>query len=265
MRLVRLCSRQRGPATVYVQGFCAQSRVASDFRDWFDSHRRISAAEPEWAGPAWGLSWPTGDAGGSFDNLGGWPVPAASAAWFIMRRASRLPVGGAVAAVAADVLLTAARAALHFRETERTLKTAAPAMAELLYGLHKETGGYRVVAHSLGVRMAVEAISELPIDARPTEAHLCGAACTASQLAGRAEELSRGERVHYYNPRDLTLRSAYRLVARESAAGVAPLIGIESINASTHLAASYSHQYAAFFDTLALEALRRRRARDAPS
>ena len=78
-----------------------------------------------------------------------------------MRRASRLPVGGAVAAVAADVLLTAARAALHFRETERTLKTAAPAMAELLYGLHKETGGYRVVAHSLGVRMAVEAISEL--------------------------------------------------------------------------------------------------------
>ena len=58
---------------------------------------------------------------------------------------------------------------------------------------------------------------------------------------------------------------ALSLFDRLQAAGVAPLSGTQSINASTHLAASYSHQYAAFFDTLALEALRRRRARDAPS
>jgi len=66
----------------------------------------------------------------------------------------------------------------EFYQAKEKSVEEAPALAEKLKSLHANFDKVRVVAHSLGCRLALEAISNLSSTDRPHELHLCAPAFT---------------------------------------------------------------------------------------
>jgi len=69
-----------------------------------------------------------------------------------------------------------------------------------------------VVAHSLGCKLLIKAIEEIPYDQRPHEVHLCGAAVSESEISGKLTTLARDHCYIYYSTMDYTLQLGYPLL-----------------------------------------------------
>jgi hypothetical protein len=147
-------------------GFLAEGDTPDNFADWMHSHRLLVLSK-NWAPAALGFSWPSGTAS--------IPVPVAtlaSAGYLVasnIRRLSqlRLPTPATMlGAVAVDVGLHAGRLAYQFNTATTESKERAEIFALRLLRLRSEHENVRIVAHSLGCRHVVEAISKLNIDER---------------------------------------------------------------------------------------------------
>lgn len=142
-------------------GFLAEGDTPDNFADWMHSHRLLVLSK-DWAPAALGFSWPSGSASV--------PVPLAtlaSAGYLVasnIRRLSqlRLPTPATVlGAFAVDVGLHAGRLAYQFNQATNESKERAEILALRLLRLRSEHEKVRIVAHSLGCRHVVEAISKL--------------------------------------------------------------------------------------------------------
>lgn len=161
----------------------------------------------------YGFPWRTGSSG---DWFGRYPLPV-HAATLLARQAFPLTLA---AGLSADVLTTAIRLYLTFKRAEAAAMAEAPALADACEGFG---GKYRVVAHSLGCRLVLEALPLLPPDRRPIEVHLCAAAATEAMAAPRLSQLcapgGRGV-FHYYSASDETLATGFLM-----ASGGVPALG----------------------------------------
>lgn len=149
-------------------GFLAEGDTPDNFADWMHSHRLLVLSK-DWAPAALGFSWPSGSASV--------PVPLAtlaSAGYLVasnIRRLSqlRLPTPATVlGAFAVDVGLHAGRLAYQFNQATNESKGRAEILALRLLRLRSEHEKVRIVAHSLGCRHVVEAISKLNPEERLT-------------------------------------------------------------------------------------------------
>lgn len=147
-------------------GFLAEGDTPDNFADWMHSHHLLVLSK-NWGAAALGFSWPSGTAS--------IPVPVATlaSAGYLMasniRRLSqlRLPTPATMlGAVAVDVGLHAGRLAYQFNTATTESKERAEILALRLLRLRGEHENVRIVAHSLGCRHVVEAISKLKADER---------------------------------------------------------------------------------------------------
>jgi hypothetical protein len=254
-----------GSPTIYVTGFLTDTTCDKNWEEWLESHRRL-APTLSWGDDVYGLDWRTGSAG---DRLGRWPLPMHLALLAVRRSSLQMLAAG----VAADALLNAARLLLQFREVRHAAAEEAPRMAAACEAVVCEArrrggdGSYRLVAHSLGCRLALEALPLLPPERRPIEVHLCAAAATATDAAGRIGALCtpEGGRVfHHYSPYDEALQTGFMLASGgEAALGSAPLPPALHLpgTTSSHDATPYLHsfaphgEYRSKFDALAAGAV----------
>uniref|UniRef100_A0A7S4EXH7 DUF726 domain-containing protein n=4 Tax=Chrysotila carterae TaxID=13221 RepID=A0A7S4EXH7_CHRCT len=208
-------ARPAASHTVYLQGFLTHGSSADDWEGWTDSHIRTVKANQSWSGAAVGFAWQTGAEG---DVLGRYPLPLATlpvSAWYL----TIAPTTTVVAAVASDAVASALRLVRQFRLAEASACQHAAQLAEELSALPQP---YRVVAHSLGCRLAVEAVSMLAVHERPVELHLCAAAMAESVVGDKIRAIAQQEDSHIYNyfsRRDEVLRIAFRLTNGEDAIG----------------------------------------------
>ena len=219
-RLVRLTPgvEESGEVTVYVKGFLGRGEDPDHFDAWLDSHR-AAAQRHGWSPHAVGYYWPSGDVGGP-------PIPFASAvkvAWDIyglISRARRVSVPATLALTAGEEI---ARLALRFASEYRAAERAALERAEMFAGVLAELrarhGGVRVVAHSLGCRHTIEAISALSASQRPDAVHLSAPACLEDAVAEHLGSLARSHTTLYFTPNDLVLRTGFALMAGGAALG----------------------------------------------
>jgi hypothetical protein len=265
--------------TVYCQGFLTHSASPSDFASWSEAHQRLQSSELKW-GSAHGFEWRTGAQG---DEVGRGPIPfvstSAAMAWWIARRARATPstVG---AALLGDALANAARVYRQFRAAEAGLSSEAMRLARTLTAVSsspasQDAGGYRLVSHSLGCRLVLEALPLVPPAERPVEVHLLAAACTEQQARPCLEQLITDENcateqvIVYFSSDDEVLTTAFRyLVAsprNTDAIGAVPLSrtyrGVRCVDASPYTAEAWPWVHAGFpraFDRMAIDAILRR-------
>ena len=69
------------------------------------------------------------------------------------------------------------------------------------------------MAHSLGCRHTIEAISALSASQRPDAVHLCAPACLEDAVAEHLGSLARSHTTLYFTPNDLVLRTGFALMA----------------------------------------------------
>ena len=223
-----------------------------------------------WCSEAYGIEWRTGH-GDIFGRLPLLYGTAAGAAAFLIRRSSPLMFAGSLAG---DGLLNAVRVYLAFGAAEQAAKQDAVALAKALSRLASkpDVERYRVVAHSLGCRLVMEALPLLPPEQRPVEVHLCAAAMTAPHAKPALPMLCQpgGHLYHHFSTGDEALSGAFLLASRGvPALGSAPLpddaLPCDSLASTTtwssHDASAYlgllSHsRFRAHFHRLAEDAVR---------
>jgi hypothetical protein len=149
-----------------VLGFLAEGDTPDNFADWIHSHRLLVLSK-NWAPSALGFSWPSGTVSV--------PVPfatLASASYLLATNAQRLahlrlPTPATVlGAFLVDIGLHAGRLAYQFNQATTESKERAEILALRLLRLRTEHEHVRIVAHSLGCRHVVEAISKLKPEER---------------------------------------------------------------------------------------------------
>lgn len=251
--------------TVYVTGFLTDTRDHENYTDWLGSHQRLSRALG-WCEEAHGVEWRTGSDG---DLFGKWPLPV-HVAVMMMRRSS--PAAFAYG-LAGDAILNAARVFMSFRTAETAAGHDAPQLAAALAALADapHVSSYRVVAHSLGCRLVIDALPLLSPERRPAEVHLCAAATTPTHAMPKLGALCQpgGRLYHHWSAGDEALSSAFLLASGGvPALGSAPLPCIDTAtaaskattSASSHDASAYlglaSHgAFRLHFDRLASDAV----------
>ena len=206
--------------TVYCTGFLTHTSDDGNYSEWLACHQRLGESLG-WCAEAHGVDWRTGSGG---DIFGRWPLPL-HVATLLLRRSS--PAAFAYG-LAGDALLNAARIYRAYRAAEDAAQHDAPTLAAALSKLaqapHVES--YRVVAHSLGCRLLVDALPLLPPDLRPAEVHLCAAAMTATHAAPKLAHICRpgGHVYHFWSAGDEALSSGFLLASGgERALGSMPL------------------------------------------
>ena len=153
LRLLSAGGGTPGIPTVYVTGFLTNTSCTDHWRTWVATHQRC-VDKLNWSDEMYGLDWSTGAEG---DWLGRWPVPLTAAISLALRRSSPQFLA---AGVATDAIANAARLYLHFTQAQRSAAASAPDLAESLRMLCGDSGttrSYRMVAHSLGCRLVMEA------------------------------------------------------------------------------------------------------------
>jgi hypothetical protein len=232
--------------TVYIKGFLARGEEPGRFRDWQVCHQRL-ARERDWGPGATGVAWDSGE-------IGGWPWPVLSAAktvwdWTrVARRAGRASPLGALGWFAAEHLVrVSARFIVQYRGAIRAAREEADPLAEALERLGRQYPELRVVSHSLGCLLAIEALGRLDPSARPAEVHLCAPACREDEVADRLAGLGRRGAFLYHARNDLVLETAFLAMSRGRALGaVGPTRdhpGLEVVDVSEHFGFWVHHEY----------------------
>ena len=134
---------------VYVTGFLSDTRSEANYDRWIGCQQQLAASPLQWCEEAYSFSWATGSDG---DHFGRFPLPFQTLI-LLARRSSPTAV---IAGVAADALANSARLYLKFREAEKAAVASAPALASACSSFGGK--GYRIVAHSLGCRLVLEAL-----------------------------------------------------------------------------------------------------------
>lgn len=224
--------------TVYIKGFLSEGERPEDFGAWSRSHAVLAALESE-SHPR-GRGWGEASAGFHWESSGHrWlpriqlPVPLVTGATIAMR-ARRAPFvlnpATLATALAADVALNAVRLGLQYRYAERTAVEDAERLSSSLVTLGQRFNRVRLVAHSLGCRKAIRAVTGLPESERPFEIHLTAPACIESLVSADLNGLARGPdgmTYCYYTRRDLALSWGFR--AAHGGSEAMGSVGLESL------------------------------------
>jgi hypothetical protein len=147
----------------------------------------------------------------------------AKVAWDVIRiarnarRAARLSYWGAM--LAEETALVASRFVHQYWSAARQAAQRADDYAAHLRELAGRYRRVRVVAHSLGCRHVIEAVTQLDVSERPHEIHLCAAACKEADVADKLTALAREQAYLYFTDKDHLLELAFTPLARGRALG----------------------------------------------
>ena len=135
-----------------------------------------------------------------------------------LRRAARLGFLGLL--VGEELALIAAHFVHQYVTASRSASEQAGDQAEHLCKLAAEERRVRVVAHSLGCRHVIEAVSQLEPARRPHEIHLCAPACKENDVVEKLQGLARERTYLYYTNKDRVLDLVFPPLARGRALGL---------------------------------------------
>jgi len=204
--------------TIYVKGFLGRNEKLDHFDRWLACHDTLVESHG-WGAAALGYHWQSG-------RLVPGPVAAMGSvklAWDVvrvvrnLRRAARLGFLGML--VGEELALIGAHFVHQYVTASRSALEQAGDQAAHLRALAAEERRVRVVAHSLGCRHVIEAVSQLEAACRPHEIHLCAPACREKDVAEKLSGLAQERTYLYYTKKDRMLELVFTPLARGLALG----------------------------------------------
>jgi hypothetical protein len=199
--------------TIYVKGFLGRGEKPDHFDRWLACHDTLVESHG-WGATALGYHWQSG-------RLLPGPVAAMGSvklAWDgvrivrNLRRAARLGFLGML--VSEELALMGAHFVHQYVIASRSAREQAGDQAAHLRKLAAEERRVRVVAHSLGCRHVIEAVSQLEPARRPHEIHLCAPACREDHVLEKLSALAQERTYLYYTRKDRVLELVCTPLAR---------------------------------------------------
>ncbi len=205
--------------TVYVKGFLSRGEKADHFECWLACHRELVESHA-WGAKAFGYH----ELSGGFSKLALSVGAVKGAVDFVrvvrnVRRAASLANVGLI--VGEQVLTISALFVHQYLVASRNAQVLAQECARHLGALTEAGARVRVVAHSLGCRQVIEAVSRLSPQLRPEEIHLCAPAVREQDVAEKLSSLARDATYLYYTEKDRVLDLGFTPLARGRALGYA--------------------------------------------
>jgi hypothetical protein len=205
--------------TVYVKGFLSRGEKADHFERWLACHTALVESHA-WGAKAFGYH----GLSGNFSKLAITAGAVKGAVDFVrvvrhVRRAVSLANVGLI--VGEQVLTVCALFVHQYLAASRNAQALAEQCADHLAELTETGARVRVVAHSLGCRQVIEAVSRLSPQLRPQEIHLCAPAVREQEVAEKLSSLARGATYLYYTEKDRVLDLGFTPLARGRALGYA--------------------------------------------
>ena len=255
-RLIALRSGAEGDheVTVYLKGFLARGEKADRFERWLDCHEALMKSRT-WGPRAFGYDWPSGQ----FGKLAAGVGAAKGIVDFVrvarnVRRAVSLGNLGMI--VGEQALTLSALFVRQYWVATRNAQMLAEDCARQLAGLAEGGTRVRVVAHSLGCRQVIEAVSTLSRELRPAEIHLCAPAVREDDVADKLGSLAREATYLYYTEKDRVLDLGFTPLARGRALGYSgprkAYQGLTAVDVGEHFDFFVHGEYKSRFEQLVL-------------
>ncbi len=240
--------------TVYLKGFLARGEKADRFEHWLACHEALMKSRA-WGPRTFGYDWPSGQ----FGKLAAGVGAAKGIVDFVrvVRNVRRAVSLGNLGMIVGEQALTIS--ALFVRQywvATRNAQRLAEDCASHLLTLGEGGARLRVVAHSLGCRQVIEAVSTLPLDLRPAEIHLCAPAVREDDVADKLSSLARGATYLYYTEKDRVLDLGFTPLARGRALGYCgprnAYAGLTAVDVGEHFDFFVHGEYKSRFERLVL-------------
>ncbi len=205
--------------TLYVKGFLSRGEKPDHFEAWLTQHEMLERTHG-WGQYALGYQWPSG-------HIGGIPaaVGLAKSAYDLVRVLRNLRLAGGLGylgyALGEKLVLMSALFVRQYWLATRNAHELADEQAAHLRTLVQGGQRVRIVAHSLGCRQVIEAVSRLAPEHRPDEIHLCAAAVREDEVEDKLADLARGATYLYFTEKDRVLDLGFTPLARGRALGAA--------------------------------------------
>jgi hypothetical protein len=201
-----------------VKGFLGRGEKPDHFERWLACHERLEQSHG-WDSHAFGYHWPSG-----FGK-----VSAAVGALKggidlirVLRNVRRAASLSHLGFIAGEQLLTISALFVgQYLAASRNALELSDELAAQLRALAERGMTVRIVAHSLGCRQVIEAVSRLSPELRPEEIHLCAPAVREDDVAEKLASLARGSTFLYYTGKDRVLDLGFTPLARGRALGCA--------------------------------------------
>jgi len=120
---------------------------------------------------------------------------------------------------AIDVGIFAARMIYEYHQAEKNTKEMSHVLATDLVNLSNKYYNVRVVAHSLGARLLLNALRDVPDEDKPNNIHLLAPAFAENEFTDIIGNSSKDNTFIYYSHRDVVLYTFLHLLKREEAVG----------------------------------------------
>jgi hypothetical protein len=247
--------------TVYVKGFLARGEKVDHFERWLSCHEALEESHA-WGPHAFGYHWPSGGFGKLAASVG--VAKGAVDLVRVLRNVRRaLSLGNLGMIVGEQVLTLSALFVYQYLAAARNADALAEEHARRLATLAEGGARVRVVAHSLGCRQVIEAVSQLPPHLRPDEIHLCAPAVREEDVAEKLPSLAGCATYLYYTQKDRVLDLGFTPLARGRALGYSgpgrEYAGLTALDVSEEFDFFVHGEYKTRFGDLVPEATRRER------
>jgi hypothetical protein len=224
----------RNEITVYIKGFLSKGESPASFKEWLKTHKKI----PDWCNFAKGWYWDCGTHTFPF------PPITALYTWLKGIQIFRLNPWAIAATATADIsIMTAATVMQYFKAEKNTVKLA----GDLALNLEELTNNYenvRIVAHSLGCKLLLNALKEIPPEKYPKTIHLFAPAFIESEYNDILSNFGKSSKMYiYYCKNDFMLATLLYYIEGNHPVGAVGLKtkynNIKSIDVEEHFKDSW--------------------------
>lgn len=148
--------------TVYIKGFLSNGESPANFKPWLGTHHKV----PNWNKLAIGWYWDCGS-----NNL--FPVPVTLAyTWYKGSKLLNINPLFLATSLSVDLGIHVMGTLWQYIRTEERTTQLADDLASNLIELSNRYSNVRIVAHSLGCKLLLNALDKIPVDKYPKTMHL---------------------------------------------------------------------------------------------
>ena len=238
-KLPAIKSAKKPETTLYIKGFLSKGEKKEQYDRWLAAHHKL-VFKDKWHEHCHTYDWDVGSL-----KI---PAPLASGAGALLAvyNSTKLfrvnPVTFATT-LALDTVVLAGAVLYQYFIIEENTNIMAPKLALKLINLSKKYDKVRIVCHSLGCKLLLNAIPYVPLKHRPHTIHLCAPTFNEAEYQDVLTHLSKNRTYIYYTKDDGVLAIALQLTKNKDPVGAFGLkceyANVEPIDVTDHFKNQY--------------------------
>lgn len=207
---------KKGPEiTIYIKGFLSKGEESQDFHRWLTNHHKL-VLKNKWNESSIGWKWPTGSLKHPIPMISGSNILFALFNSSKLLRANPWTFAGGVAI---DAGLYASMMMYQYYAIEENTELLAPKLAHDLIKYSKNYSKVRIVSHSLGCKLLINALADVPDKYKPNIIHMCAPAFSEDKYEHILNNLAKQHTFLYYTPKDTILSTFLQIYKNKQPVG----------------------------------------------